>query len=946
MKKTIPHVSVLILLCVILCAMLPCGCGKKTSPSLCADRQRLMLDTTDNRTNNSDSLQKHLERYKNAGDKAKMMATYAELGHSYMISSRYIKAVDAHQSELKLAEELEDTLVIATALNDLGTNFRRMGLYYEGINYHSQAVQVSMSSKDRKMLKCRAIGHNGLGNVYMNIGNYLEADREFRAALEIETQLGSDLGMNVDNSNLGMNFAKRGMTDSAWVYFKRAYQHSKKCNSGTGLAYCHMNFGNLYQHSLQYDKAAIEYQKAMDYVDKEKDLWTWLQPCIAMAGLNVATSCNSQAMKFLQMASNTATKIGAKEYFPQIYELYSSYYRNAGDFKTAYLYHMKADSANNDLLNRSKFFEIESLQIDIARRQNEKKMAEAKTRLNNERNTKWLFAVGFIGLMFFSGLLWYVARMRLKTNRVQRELMNVRERFFTNITHEFRTPLTVILGEGENVQNAKHVDEMHIAGDMIVRQGKQLLLLVNQLLDIGKMKSEVATPDWHCIDVVHLMEKIVDNYQPLAKAKKVNMVYVHKEDKLMMDVDPDYLHKIMCNIITNAVKFSNAEGNVNITSQAVDDKLQIMVVDEGIGMAQNVLNHIFEPFYQAGTESKNIGTGVGLALVHLLVKVMKGDIKAVSAPGEGTAFTIFLPLRQEDVQSTPLADDGVSILTVDKSLTFDDADNAVSLTDGESSADTTARILIVEDNDDVAHYIGSQLPKNYCIYYASNGEEGLKKATELLPDVILTDLMMPEMDGMELCRRIRFGDDTCTIPIIMITAKTAQEDLEAGLKAGANAYLFKPFSGNELRIRLEWILSERQKLREKFMLAAKEVDDAKSGVHDEMSVEDKGLLSQFTGIIYDQMSDSEIDLDAVATKMCMGKRTLRRKIIELTGCSLVKFVSKIRLDYAEQLLLNNVELSIGEIALQSGFNDLSYFSRTFKQAYGVSPVQFREQRRK
>ncbi len=917
------------------------GCQRPASEEHYSDRQRLMLDTTDNHTQNIDSLQTLIKKYRQSGERAREMGVWAEVGHSYQDASRYMLAIKAHREQAELAEELGDTLMKASALNDLAVNYRRMGLYYEGLNYHSQAIALSAhaTGKDRhKFMKCEAIGYNGAGNVYLAIGHFKSADSMLRRALAIETKLGSHLGMNVDNSNLGMVFERRGMIDSAWVYFKRSYEHSVAAKSNTGMAYCHMNFGRMYQKAKEYDKAITEFQLAMDVVPKERDLWLWLQPCLAIAGVNVTTNNKAQAEKYLDMALSTAKRIQAKEYFGKIYRLYSTYYRNQGNYQRALDYYILADAAEDSLLSTKNLFEIESLQSEIAHKQSERRMRVAQRELSLERTEKWLLIASVVALLALSGLLWYIARVRLRTYRMQKNFMRVRNRFFTNITHEFRTPLTVILGMGEELVAGKQpsMEKQRSAGEMIVRQGRSLLSLVNQLLDISKVRSEVGEPEWRRGNVVPYIHMVVEGCQQLTKDKNITMLYGPKENEVQMDVVPDYLGKILRNLITNSVKFTPENGNVSITSQTRNGTLVLMVADDGVGIQPEHLDHLFEPFFQADNDTGNIGTGVGLSLVHQLVVAMKGDIKVTSAVGKGTVFTITLPLTHGN-SNWPSFDD-ISMAKAIDEVKPGEAYGTPVLAEQGGAEQSAVSVLVVDDNTDVARYIGRQMPKGYRVYYATNGIDGLKKVNDLLPDLIITDLMMPGMDGLELCRQVRAGHSSSTIPVIIITAKTTQEDLEAGLRAGANAYLFKPFSGSELRIRMDWILTERRLLKEKFLLSSKELGDVKTT----LSREDKEFVSQFTNAIYDQMRDTNIDIDALAMRLCMSTRSLRRKVSELTDDSLSNYISKIRVDYAKQLLKRNPEFSVNEVSLRCGFSDQSYFSRIFRQIEGVSPAQYRK----
>jgi len=897
-----------------------------------------MLDTTNNHTTNIDSLKQFVIKYHKSGDREREMAAYAELGHAYQLASLYGDAVMAHQKELNIAEELGDTLMMATAMNDMGVNYRRIGLFYHGLDYHSRAIETAshtnVEDKDKR-LKCQAIGYNGLGNIYINIENYDEADRCLRQALDIETKMGSHLGMNVDNANLGMIFERRGMTDSAWVYFKRAYEHSKACNSITGISYCHMHFGRLYQTAKEYDKAKSEFQQAIDVIKKDEDNWYLLQPYVSMAKLQLEIKDNEQTSKYLGLALSTAKKIHATEYLAQIYDLYAKYYQNKGDHKNALDNYLLAKDAYDSLINTKNIFEIGNLRNKIIKEKSEKKIAAANNQLAHERVKTYFFIFGCLAFLFLALLLWYVAQMRLKTNKIQKNFMNLRERFFTNITHEFRTPLTIILGKGQEIaeiNSTSNPEKIKDAGNLIVKHGNSLLNLVNQLLDISKVKSEIGEANWCTDNLRPYLQMIVEECMQLAKNKHITMKFAFSEDEIIMDFIPDYIRKILINLINNAVKFTPESGNVSISCKTEDGMVKLMVADNGYGMTPEVLNNIYEPFYQAEEQHGNIGTGVGLSLVKQLVAAMNGKIDVESTVNVGTVFTITIPMKHGEGSWKSLKEqEGLAAQSTEIS-------NLQMPADAKIVNSNKPKVLIVEDNADIARYIGEQLPKNYLAYYAENGKEGLKKANELIPDIILTDLMMPVMDGLQLCRLIRANRDTNTIPVIVITAKTSQADLEVGLKAGANAYLFKPFSGNELRIRIESILNERHMLHEKFLLANHEINDTKLA----RTKEDQEFISHFTNLIYDQMREINIDLDALAMELAMSKSTLQRKVTSLTGNSLTSFISKIRTDYAQQLLKRHPDLTISEVAMRCGFSDPAYFSRIFKQNVGVSPAQYRK----
>lgn len=912
-----------------------CGCQEHTPEPVYTDRQRLMLDTTDNHTTNIDSLKRFVIKYQELGDKEREMAAFAELGHSYMSASRYNEAIEAHKEELALAESLQDTLMLATCLNDLGTNYRRISHYYEALESHLRAVEVASPAygKDRdKLLKCQAVGNNGLGNIYLKLGNYSFATNYLNKALEIEKQLGSNLGMNVDYSNLGMVYEKKEMYDSAMICFEKAFTHAKLCDSKTGIAYGHMNFGRIYKYQKDNKKATEEFLLAMQYINKDIDKWLWLQPCIATADIFVASGDTENAEKYLKMAADVIKTLGSSEYYSQITNLYAEHYKNLGQTEKALEYAQISQHITDSLLSRQNLMELENLRYQMLSRQSERQISSTRLQLAQEKSKKWFYLNCFIVAVIITTLSVLFFRMRTRTFKMQKELNKMRERFFTNITHEFRTPLTIIMGKGQElIDSTIDPNQVKETGKMIVHHGQNMLSLVNQLMDIAKVTSTVASPEWRHGNLVPYLHMIVEEYSHLAQQKHISLLFESKDMNIEADVVPDYIHKIVSNLVVNALKFTPENGQVKLSLSTQDNRIHLSVSDTGIGIAPETQRNVFNVFYQERRDTQHIGTGVGLALVRELVQASGGTISLESELNKGATFHIDLPLTHGNSQYESLESEPLSLVTVPS------VDAEHSLSDSTLST-SKQKVLIVEDNADIARFIGETLKKRYSLYYAQNGSDGLRKAEELIPDIILTDLLMPEMDGLEMCKAIRSSQKTSTIPIIIITALTSQDELEKGLRAGANAYIYKPFSGNELRIRVEWILTERRMLQEKYQLAANQVKNMKNG----LPGEDLQLISKFTNLVYDQMRDVDINIDVLALEMCMSKSTLRKRISDITGDSLNNYITKIRVDYAQQLLKRSVDLSVGEIALRCGFSDQAYFSRIFKQFTGISPLQYRK----
>lgn len=921
-RRTGPVIAVAFLTILIMAA---CGHAKKKE-SAYTDAQRLQLDTTMH-TNNIDSLLKCVDRWRQAEDHGREMGALAALGHGYQTASRYSDAVKAHQKQLVIAQSMKDTLMEASALNDLGINYRRLGLYYNGLDYHLRAVEKTFDSEnDPKLLKCRAIGYNGAGNVYLTIGNFQKANQMLRKALAVEKRLNSHLGMNVDLANIGTIFERRGMLDSAWVYFRESMKESKLAESTTGQAYGHMNYGRLYMKEGDYAKAMEEYRKSMDIVYKDRDRWLWMQPCIELAGAYIRVNQSDSARHYLELAMQTAQNIGAREYMPRIYNLYADYHEQKGDIRKALEAHRTAGERQDSLLGARNLFEIEALQNELYNRQQQQQEQELKS----ERKKKQIALAGAVLLSMMLAAMYYALRIRAKSHRQLAQTSTMREHFITNITHEFRTPLTVILGLSHDLKQDKAATPQNAEKAAVIeRQGNNLLQLINQLLDISRIKSAVGNPDWQNGDITLYVAMIVDTYRDFAHARNIELQFFASEP-IKTDFVPDYISKTMNNLLSNALKFTPKYGRINISLQRKGGNLIIEVADSGQGISQENIPHLFEPFYQADTAERHMGSGVGLALVKQIVDAVEGTIKVKSKAGQGSTFRITMPIRNKIRQQA-------DIQTNIPMLPEEESRNA---TISERHAEEGAyQLLIVEDNKDVADYIGSQLDDRYVLSYANNGDDGLKKALESVPDLIITDLMMPGIDGLELCRKIRGNEVVSHIPVIIITAKASEEERIKGLQAGADAYLTKPFNSDELHTRVEKLLEKMQRIREKerdtLLKEEKEEGNTDTG--------EMAFITKVIDCVYLMMDEQKTDTTTVAETLCMSPRQFHRKLLALTGETPASFIQEIKIKRACQLLKSAPETSIVEVARKCGFDDGSNFTRTFKKVTGLTPTQYQKE---
>jgi signal transduction histidine kinase/DNA-binding response OmpR family regulator len=565
-----------------------------------------------------------------------------------------------------------------------------------------------------------------------------------------------------------------------------------------------------------------------------------------------------------------------------------------------------------------------------------------------------------IGLALRAWFLFRINKTRLQSqlHYEQQEAKRVKEldtfktQLYANFTHEFRTPLTVILGMANQVKSEpeKYMDS---GTDMIVRNGQYLLNLVNEMLDLSKLEEGKMTLHFIKGDVISFLRYVVESFQSLAAGQQKQFHFLSDTDELAVAFDAEKLRQIVSNLLSNALKFTPAQGNVyisisqEIASQADHTILVLKVKDTGIGIPENQVQHIFDRFYQLDNShnGKVQGTGIGLALTKELVKLMKGTI-AVKSPAvgatKGTEFIITLPLQKASEEDVLAA---IPLYTKEPPIMWAPVANEPVFINNENKSPAAPLILLVEDNADVLAYTASCLP-HYKLAFGKDGKEGFDIAAEIIPDLIVTDVMMPFIDGFEMCKKLRLDERTSHIPIIMLTAKADMQSKLEGLEKGADVYLEKPFHKEELLLRIKKLLELQKKLQQHYSKQIGIAHHTETAVTDEMITATIGepaeheFVRKIRELVEANFSNYEFSVEQLCKLIFMSHSQLHRKLEALTGCSPNRFIRIVRLKKAKGLL-SNPALSIGIIALDCGYADAGYFARVFKQEYGVTPQEWR-----
>ncbi|WP_282073932.1 hybrid sensor histidine kinase/response regulator transcription factor [Polaribacter atrinae] len=562
-----------------------------------------------------------------------------------------------------------------------------------------------------------------------------------------------------------------------------------------------------------------------------------------------------------------------------------------------------------------------------------------------------LYVLAFIGLLYLyrhfinkQSNLQYRLELSKLDRKKEEELAEMKTRFFTDIAHEIRTPLSLISGPLETlIEENLNKEQQTSYLTTINYHTKRLLTLVSQLLDFRKAESGKMTLQVAKGDIIHFSREIFLSFRELAKSKNINFEHTIEEAKAPLTFDSNKMEIVLCNLLSNAFKFTPNNGNVVLsvkqdTSTSKDFPngfCEIRVTDDGAGLTEEMTQRIFNRFYQvANTKSINvIGTGIGLALVKSIVELHEGKVFVESVINKGSVFVIQIPLGETHFNKDQFIVDykkseDATHYQVERILEKRKAKPVINILSEKRT------LLIVEDNPEIRSFVRSVFENRFKIIEAENGKIGFNKALEHNPNIIISDLMMPEMDGLALCNKLRETEETLHIPIILLTARTTTVFQEEGYNSGADIYVTKPFTPSVLKAQVEGLINSRQKLRDLF---GKKITLQADSV-EETSLDEK-FLNKAIKIVEENLTNEKLNRDFLAAHLATSSSTLYRKIKGLTGFDTTVFVRSIRLKKAAQMILNK-EDNISGIAYQVGFNDLKYFRKCFKEQFGVTPSKF------
>ncbi|MEO0470300.1 MAG: tetratricopeptide repeat protein [Bacteroidota bacterium] len=874
------------------------------------------------------------------------------------LEAEYDSALHLLEKSLLVEKERNDAVGVSRNLANQARIFDFLEKNEKALRlcYQALAIQDSLSLNYQK-----ANTLSFIADLYIKANQYPNARKALTESIKLRTEIGDVDGLVTAYYSLGSILDSETKAEEAISYLRKGLKYAYEVEDDQMIGLCLISIGELY-HQLpeKSDSARVFLRKADQYltdVDLEKQTVYYN----VLGAIAIREEKFSQAIPFLEKELSIALETGDLNSQKHALNNLSIVYKERKQPRLALQYTDQYHAIKDSLVNLQSLetinqlnieYETEKKEKDNLRLQNELQQSELDAAAEREGRNQILWLGSIILLIGTGGFIWYRYRQRLRLKEQAfeleqerarqeqrhkeaeklRELDAMKTRFFTNISHEFRTPLTLILGQNEQLQAAVANPALRDRFRMVDRNGHRLLDLINQVLDVAKLEAGGMTLEAEAMDAIPFCKNLFYAFEAVAAEKQIHLQFESNVASILTAFDLKKLERVIFNLLSNAVKFTPEGGQVRMNVQQKGSGWQIVVSDTGIGMRKEELPHVFDRFYQADSSESQPqpGTGIGLSLAKELVELHQGNIRVESEVGQGSRFIIELPIPED------LAGYDKAAISEDEKL----RPAAVPLRDMGISAiaesgDEKTRILVVEDNADIRSYVRDQLQGfGYQVLEAENGEVGLAMAKEHLPDLVISDVMMPKVDGYGVAKGMRKDERTSHIPLIMLTSKASDESRIKGFEHGIDEYLLKPFNAKELKARIVNLLEQRKRLRQRFSSATTIRPNEVSAVPI-----DQAFVQKVLQTIEDNLSEPQFGVEQLSEAAGMSVTHLNRKLRALVDQSAGKLIRSMRLQRAADLLKQQAA-TVSEIAYDLGFSDPTHFTRSFKKQFGMSPTEY------
>lgn len=848
----------------------------------------------------------------------------------------------------QIASKINDRLLLSNALLQLGIIYYKQRKDDRALNYFDRID--SLYALDKTVLESyfmSKVYRSEISKFTFTKEGVMQAKSYILQALALANDAGNEKLINRAKYRLAEwhgfmsqeEFTEEHL-DSARAYIKSVLPYYNRMQDFTFLAKSYHTLASIESVTENFPSAAYYYQKRLQTLKKTKDSISIGEAYQSFGALYRKMNQLDKGLSYLDSAMAVLKKTGfsTDKRKKDLYKDYAYLYEAKKDYKNAFNYMYQA------LLLKDTIYENENTKL--AMELEKKYQAQLKDQeivllktqndlvAHQKKNQQNLF-LSSVGLIILGGTLFMILyRNRQKTNKKLLALDKAKSNFFANISHEFRTPLTLISGPiQKQLKQENLTSEVQHTFEMIQRNSDRLLSLVNQLLDISKIEAGYLKLGVREGNLPSFIGQIADSFTFLAIQKEIDYKINIEPVEHLSWFDKNILEKIVMNLLSNALKYTPAKGTVICNSFVKNDVLHLQVKNTGLGLSSEEIENIFKRFYQVN--HNNPGVGIGLALVKDLVALHKGTITVKSTPNEWTDFSVTLAVGKKFFRDTEFADTAIAIQpqTHPTGTTTDFNQDLPEHTNGCQEGDQPI-LLVVDDNEDVRNYVSSLFEDSYQILLAKEGKEGIELAIMHIPDIIISDVMMPLVDGIALCNTLKVDERTCHIPIILLTAKAGEENEIEGIKTGADAYVAKPFNEDLLQLKVEKLIESRKILQNRYsqevILRPKDVA---------INAADELFLERVQAVLDTKLIESSFHIDEFCEAVGMSRMQLHRKLKALIGLSASEFIRSQRLKLATQLLKSS-DVNISQIGYSVGFNDHAYFSKCFKNMYDCSPSEY------
>ncbi len=804
---------------------------------------------------------------------------------------------------------------------------------------HATSLEYDQKSLDfnQKDPVRRAKSLLNLSSTHLRLRDYDKAMEYASEGLEQAKTSGNNRTIAQLNKHLGkINFFLEKF-EEAKKYYALALVYYETVNDLTNLASLQYNLAEIHASLKEFDLAIKAFKRGLEIISQTNS---------PLGKAHITYQIGLTFHKMGKYSDAETYYLQAKALFDELdnplMDIYiakrlSDLYAGVGEYKKGYEYLLKFKLLNDSIFNVNKLKEFAEVEEKYQNEQKEQEIellsAEnqiAALELQKQENLRnYLILAAFL-LVALIGVLYNRNQLKTRANAKLKEFDALKTSFFTNISHEFRTPLTLILSPLQQLLQQPHEPGTKDALMTIHRNATILTELTNQLLDLskleaGKLKLAVTKQDFSAF-----IKVLCASFESLAVAQQVVFNTEIEESPGEAFFDLDKVQKVLNNLLSNAFKFTSSEGQVILKVERKDERLSISIKDTGKGISEADQALIFNRFHQNKTNAPSAaGTGIGLTLSKELALLHKGTISVESKLGVGSTFIFDFPINESAYQTHEILAGGLATEFLNETLK---PLVPVEETEGVHSSDSI--VLVVEDNPDLRNHMKSLLKEEYKVVEAIDGKQGIEDAIKLVPDIIITDLMMPEVDGIELCNALKENEKTSHIPIILLTAKADRDTKLDGLKTGADDFLTKPFDNEELLVRVQNLVNQRKSLQEKYSQTLR-LGPAKIKVKSP----DEAFIKKALEVTEHHLSDSAFTVEEFQQEMGMSRMQLHRKLKALTNQSASEFIRDIRLQRAADLLATNA-INVSEVAYSCGFNSVSYFTQCFREKHGTTPSNY------